>query len=159
MADDATKIIPKITVHQGTRVIHGISGSPYFQCPATELALRKFLIEQAVNIAEYVMVTMLVPILAVGSPPLPAQFLALFATNNRFDSEYVSKYHSILIQAMLRHDMSPVIGGGSDGDSRYMQLQFSGVKFASITDVFQHAMLMLHPRVLFFDFQDPYESN
>jgi hypothetical protein len=32
IAEDATKIIPKTTVNQGTMVAHGICGSPDFLC-------------------------------------------------------------------------------------------------------------------------------
>ena len=35
MAEDANKIIPNTTVNQGTMVVHGICGIPYFLSPDT----------------------------------------------------------------------------------------------------------------------------
>lgn len=160
LQEDATKILAYITVDQKTKHVYGLNESPDVICPDTEQGVRALLVDNVAQIAEYVVVTVLTPILAKGSVPFPAQYVCCYGSNNRFTSEHVSARQSVIIQRMLHHHMAPVLCDGSDGDLRYLALQYAHALFgAPGVAAMEHELLIFGLKQTFFSFQDLYVQS
>lgn len=164
LVEDATKIIAQLDVCQVTGRIFGLIGSEDVYCPPTIEQLRQLLQSRLDHVAEYVIVSLLVPVFKSapeGSRLIPPQFVATFNTNNKFDSTHVSARQSILIRALVDAQLPPVIGDGSDGDSRYMAMQLNEFEWKReqrlrIQSRIEHHTLIwaMDPDRAFFPFQD-----
>lgn len=159
--EDATNIQARIDVDEKTGLLHGLIGSPLVMCPPTESELRQFLLGNARNIAQQMIVHMLVPITSSSSPPLCAHPVGFYATNGSFTAADLSIRHSLIIRALRQHGLT-AIGDGADGDRRNLKLQLAHFQATHVHPGPDLVLSMTHPLLvwrliqLWFSFQDVY---